>query len=510
MSPQPAVHTRSSLRILPEQADLRRPRRRSVENPFLDEMQWPAQPQSDPPRALRALSHIVDGGLCHRCGSCVGICPTGVLAVDAEAFPRIQNLSACTDCDLCVKVCPGDEFNFEQANQERFGKAGNLIETHGHFTKAVIAYAADSAQRERGTSGGLVTALLLHLLETKEIDGALIIGSDEDKLWKGKPVIARTPAEVLAASKSKYAISPTNTLLSEIRNIEGRYAVVGLPCQIHGVIKAMRLDERLRKRIALTVGLFCHAAIEHEAFEIIWDSLGDKAKRAVQFTSRIGKHPGAPHIELDDGTIYPVYFGDRQGYRPSSIEVINVLYRLYTPDRCLTCFDALSEFADIAVGDPWLAPPEDDVEFMEGWTFALLRTARGREFYEKAVAAGKLVDKEVTRGEALSCNSIMATEKRWRAFRVIETQRRQGKPIPHYQDHNLELPEHSGLQFIETELHILTHIFCFMRALRGRLLRFFLGPIGYWLFWVNNKRRRFRDWRRDTSYWLRRKTVGRK
>jgi len=494
---------KTTLRILSNELELR------SGGALLNEMRWPPERQADPPRALRSLAQIVDGGLCHRCGSCIGICPTGVLGLDSEAYPRVKNLSACTDCDLCVRVCPGDEFPFQEMNQELFGKKGDLQNTHGFFDKAVIAYATETDLRQRSTSGGLVSALLLHLLDTKQIDGAIVIASDPDTLWKGKPIVARTREEILNAAKSKYAISPTNSVFSEIREIEGRYALVGLPCQIHGYQKAAKLDERIRDRIVLTIGLFCHAAIEHEAFRVIWESLGVKAKEAVKFTSRIGKHPGAPHIELKDGSTYPVYFGNKSGYKPSSIEVINILYRLFTPDRCLTCFDGLAEFADIAVGDPWLAPPEDDVDFYQGWSFGLIRTSRGRKIYDQALAAGALVEKDLTRNEALACNSMMATEKRWRAFRVIETHRRQGRAIPQYMPAGEEFPKHSGLQFIETEVHMLTHIFCYLPRFRAFMLRFFLGSGGYFLFWLNHKRRSFRFWRRDKLALLRRKLFGR-
>ena len=103
-----------------------------------------------------------------------------------------------------------------------------------------------------------------------------MIASDEEKLWKGKPVIARTREAILGAMKSKYAISPTNSVYSELIKVPGRYALVGLPCQIHGYVKAAELDERLKERVVLTIGLYCHAAIEHEAFEVIWEALGDK------------------------------------------------------------------------------------------------------------------------------------------------------------------------------------------------------------------------------------------
>ncbi len=491
----------ASLRILPNESSLR------GSSPFLEPLSWPPNELSDQPRALRGLGRIIDGGLCHRCGSCVGICPTGVLAVSDEAYPTIKNLSACTDCDLCVKVCPGDEFNFNDSHLRTFGVPGVPESTHGHFIDSLIAYATDPDIRERSTSGGLATAILLDLLERKEIDGAIVIVSDEEKLWRGKPIVARTKEDLIRSMKSKYAISPTNAVFSEIKNIPGRYALVGLPCQIHGFVKASALDERLKERVVLTIGLFCHAAVEHEAYRVIWESLGDKTIGAKKFTSRIGKHPGTPHLELADGTLYPVYFGNKKGYRPSSIEMINILYRLYTPSRCLTCFDASSEFADIAIGDPWMAPPDDSVDFHDGWSFALVRTEKARTLCDDLIARQKIGAIKLTRKEALDCNIMMGNEKRWRAFRIIETQRRQGKPIPEYR---MESPSHSVKDFVKTEIHMLTHIFCFLPKYRGKVLRFVLGEGGYRLLWINHKRRVFRDWRRDTAASLKRRLWGRR
>lgn len=496
----PLRKEKRSLTILPLEAPLR------DGGPFLDLQHWPPTEESEVPRTLRGLARIVDGGLCHRCGTCVGICPTKVLSLDGDEYPRIANLSACTDCELCVKVCPGDEFNYQEHHQQVFSEEGDPHATHGHFIKGVVSYATDPVIREHSTSGGLVTALLLDLLERGEIDGAVVIVSDEVTLWKGKPIVARTKEELVASMKSKYAISPTNSVFSEIRELEGRYALVGLPCQIHGYVKAAALDERIRERVVLTIGLFCHAAIEHEAYDVLWDSLGDKGREAKRFISRIGKHPGTPYVELKDGSMHPVYFGDKEGYRPSSIEMINILYRLYTPRRCLTCFDATAEFADIAVGDPWMAPPEDEVNFYEGWSFGLIRTERGRAIYDRLVEESKLRSVEVTRAEALACNRLMAGEKRWRAYRVIETLRRQGNPTPEY---SMETPNHSLGHFVKTEIHMLTHLFCFLPRYRSGALRFILSNKGYSLLWLNHKRRAFRFWRRDTKALIKRKLFGR-
>lgn len=460
-----------------------------------------------PPRALRSLSQIIDGGLCHRCGSCIGICPTQVLGRDDQDYPRVNNLSACTDCDLCVKVCPGDEFAYKAFSKQTFGQETPATVTHGFFQKGAIAYATDPWVREHSTSGGVVTALLVDLLERGEIDGALVIGSDDEVLWKGRPFIARSRTDLLAAMKSKYAISPTNVGFQEIREVPGKYAVVGLPCQVHGVVKARSLDPQLRERIVLTIGLFCHAAIEHEAFELLWEHLGSHTKDAKRFISRVGKHPGTPYLERADGTLYPVYFGHKNGYRPSSIEMINILYRLYTPERCLTCFDSTSEFADIAVGDPWMAPPEDDVNFYQGWSFVIARSENGVKLLSRLVDDGKMHLRDLTTAETLASNRMMATEKRWRAFRVIETLRRQGRPTPAY---DVTIPRHSPKEFLKTEIHMFTHIMCYLPQLRRRFSRMMLSEVGYQLLRLNFLRRRFREWRRDTVSRVRRKFVGRR
>lgn len=479
-------------------------------SPFTKEFSWATDRNSQTPRALRSLAKIVEGGLCHRCGTCIGICPTGVLGLDDEEYPKVQNLAACTDCDLCVKVCPGDEFDITTAYKQTYGSEPDITKTHGHFLESYLSYATDTTIRENSTSGGLVTALLIYLLETNQIDGAIVIVSDPDELWKGKPIVARTKEKLFDAMKSKYAICPTNSAFAEIRTMPGRYALVGLPCQIHGFVKAAELDPRIRDRVVLTIGLFCHAAVEHEAYSIIWNTLGDKRSSAKKFISRVGKHPGTPHLEMNDGSLYPVYFGAKRGYRPSSMEVINIIYRLYTPSRCLTCFDASAEFADIAVGDPWMAPPHSGIDFYKGWSFALVRTPRGQAVISDCAKSGEIVNEPVTRNEALACNRMMSTEKRWRAFRVIETLRRQGNPIPAYGSHSFRFPRQSGKQFIKTEIHMLTHMFCHLPRLRSYVLKFMLSQCGYILLWTNSQRRSLRFFIRDKKAALGNMLFGRR
>jgi coenzyme F420 hydrogenase subunit beta len=466
--------------------------------PLHEEFTDPAQP----PRALRSLAKIIDDGLCHRCGSCVGICPTSVLGLDEEEYPIVNNLSACTDCDLCVKVCPGDELDVNALNQELFHTPQNLGDVHGEFKEAYLSYATDPLLRERSSSGGSVTALLIHLLKSGQIDGAGVISSDQGEPWKGLPMIARSESELLAATKSKYAISPTNVLFQQIIDTPGRYALVGLPCQIHGFHKAKALDRRLRERVVVTVGLFCHAATEHEPVRFVWSRLFRNGKTPVRYIPREGKHPGTPMVEYSDGTRAPVYYPEKQGYRPSSTEMLNILYRMYTPERCLTCYDSTSEFADISVGDPWMAPPAKEINFKDGYSFVMGRTEQGMKLLRSAREAGELELLTLNREVAKECNLETALEKRYRAFRVIETRRRQGHGVPEY---HIGIPRMSGVRALRVEINMFTHIFCYLPKWRGYLLRLIFSPVGYWMMWTNQQRRKVKFFLRDKVMKLRRK-----
>ncbi|MCC6952497.1 MAG: Coenzyme F420 hydrogenase/dehydrogenase, beta subunit C-terminal domain, partial [Deltaproteobacteria bacterium] len=446
-----------------------------------------------------------DDGLCHRCGSCVGICPTSVLGLDSEDYPIVENLSACTDCDWCVKVCPGDELDVHAINRDMFGVPQDLRDVHGVFEKAYLSYSMEKDLRWNSSSGGAVTGLLLSLLERGEIDGAVVISADESTPWKGKPIIARTREELLSATKSKYAISPTNAVFAELRELSGRYGLVGLPCQIHGFHKAVRLDRRLRERVVVTIGLFCHAATEHNPLRIIWDDLERRGKKPVRYIPRVGKHPGEPVVVFEDGTQEPVYFPTK-AYRPSSTEMLNLLYRLYTPERCMTCYDSTSEFADIAVGDPWMPPPADDINFREGYSFVMARTPEAVRMLEGARDAGDLKLLELARDAAKHCNLETALEKRYRAFRVIETRRRQGHGVP---DYGIQIPHPSGMRFLRVEMNMLTHILCYVPRFRDQFLRFLFSPVGYALIWLNHQRRVLRITVRDGIAKVKRKLSGR-
>jgi len=458
----------------------------------------PMRAEKEPPRALRSLAQIIENDLCHRCGSCIGICPTNVLGTDDEEYPTVKNLSACTDCDLCVKVCPGDEFDYPAAAKEMFGEVPDVKDVYGTFVNGYLAHSADPEIRMLSTSGGFISQLLIGLLEQGLIDGALVIAADPETKFKGIPFIARTREEIFKATKSKYAIVPTNAAFKEVREVPGRYAMVGLPCQIHGYHKAKELDKRIRDRIVLTIGLLCHAAIEHDPLKILFENLGEQRQEVERFIYRVEKHPGSSYAVMKNGNYVPVLFPKAKTYQPTAIEMMNILYRLYTPKRCMTCYDSMVELADIAVGDPWMPVPGDGLDFHQGFSYLVTRSDRGEKALHAVNGAGKLNLLKLSHKAARTSNLAMGTEKRRRAFRLLRTRERQGLPVPNY---GFEIPEMNGpnhlKHFFETEINLVTHVFCFSPNWRDYVLKFWISPVGYGVLKLNNYRRRLRTFMRD-------------
>ena len=113
------------------------------------------------------ISCVVSNGMCVGCGTCAGICALGAIDMkykkDGSLVAEIDN-EKCVNCGQCLKVCP----SFPERD---IGATMSDIFYRNPEKEAYIAYAIDDEIRECGQSGGVVTALLLYLLESEKIRG---------------------------------------------------------------------------------------------------------------------------------------------------------------------------------------------------------------------------------------------------------------------------------------------------------------------------------------------------
>ena len=295
------------------------------------------------------VAAVVEAGLCHGCGTCAGVCPSGALEmqiVDGLWVPKLF-LDKCTSCGLCGKVCPGFSVDFESLNLEAFGKlpsdwsTGNCLNYH-------VGHSNDQNLRYNSASGGLASQILIYALEQGLIDGALVTRMDAAHPLESEAFIARSREDIVAASKSKYCPVAANYALKDLLHEKGRFAVVGLPCHLHGVRKAEQLFPELRKKIVLHLGLMCSHMVSFSGTEFVVGKLNVDKGQVTGIAYRGSGWPGGMKVTSKDGEVSIPLVGSWRSYWPVFSSF------LFTPMRCTMCPDQLAELSDISLGDAWL------------------------------------------------------------------------------------------------------------------------------------------------------------
>ena len=330
------------------------------------------------------LLEVVNSGLCSGCGTCVSLCPQSAvdLVIDRVKGVYIPKTDGekCNWCGICFKVCPGHSANPTQTNpeetiQDEETELNNVLIGNRH--DCYIGHSSNQKTRHDTTSGGLVTQLLVFALEEQIVDGALTIRMNEERPLEPEPFIARTRVEIVSASKSKYCPVPANIALREIRQHEGKFAVVGLPCQIRGIRKAEALDKRLKERIILHMGLFCSHTVNFVGTEILLGKIGVLKQDVKQLCYRGYGWPGHLSVLTKKGERKFIKYRDYW----------NSLFgpNFFTPLNCLSCGDHTNELADLSFGDPWLKDMIRNDK--EGSSIVISRSIIGDEILERAKSA---------------------------------------------------------------------------------------------------------------------------
>jgi len=332
---------------------------------------------------LNNIESVVRDGLCTGCGTCAGVCPKNAVEMHVTSGllkPKVDN-SKCNGCGLCLKCCPGWEVDFEALNHAFFGHQPNdaLL---GNFLGCYVGHSNDYDVRFNAASGGVVTQLLIYALEKSIIDGAVVTRMRRDKPLLQESFIAKSKNEIVSASKSKYCPTSPNVVLKEVLKEDGRFAFVGLPCQIHGLRKAEMNIKGLREKIALHIGLFCSHTVNFNGTYFLLRKLGVTPGRVREIAYRGMGWPGCMFIRLKgDEALTLKYVGGWNAYWPLFSSFF------FTPLRCLMCMDETNEFSDVSVGDAWLK--ESKTERI-GKSIIVVRTETGREIVDSASSIGML------------------------------------------------------------------------------------------------------------------------
>lgn len=372
-------------------------------------------------KSKRELRRIMRSELCNRCGSCVGLSGGKIVFSGREKKYRprmLEDLSG-EEADRILGACPGKSFSFPEYREHFYPDPPYFHPYIGPYENILIGHSTDPEIRLNAGSGGILSAILIFLLEKGMIDGAIVTGMSKEKPWLTAPRIARSREEILEAAQSKYIISSVNEILPESREFKGRLAYVGLPGQVQSIRKLQKAGDPAVANIRYIFGPFYGNTLYFSSVRSFLRSHGEKDYRQIRkIWFRYGEWPGNMRVEMQSGRTFEL-----KKFHANYLIPFHIL------KNSLFCTDLANEFTDVSGGDAWSPKYE---ERGQGFSVIIPRTKPGREIIDSMAKEGWLEVIPVSEEESIRMHSHGYDLKKRGSFIRIGLRKMFFRPVPDY------------------------------------------------------------------------------
>ncbi len=338
----------------------------------------PTHPADSP---QQRFSRIVEDGLCMSCGLCESVAGAARvrMAVQPDGRERPVAVGPLDDetTERIYATCPGVTVRGVPPD----AADAPCDDVWGPCHRVVEAHAAHPAVRFRSASGGVLTALALHLLDSGQVDCILHAAPSATRAIGGEAHISETRDDVLAGMGSRYGPTAMLTQLEAVLARGRPFAFVGKPCDVSGLRNVARHDPRVAQSCRIVLSLICGGYIDPPALRAFLAKHGLREAELRLLRYRGHGNPGPTRLETRDGRTLELSYdalwaGDEESWP--------------LPARCKICPDGIGEAADIVAADAW--PGGMPVGEDAGFNAVLLRSAAGVRLWEEACAAGAVVE----------------------------------------------------------------------------------------------------------------------
>ena len=305
---------------------------------------------------------------CTGCGLCASVRGTHFF----EGSNKFQSPELTEkDCDFCAEVCPA---------------AGNAANNYlsgtiwGNVVSCYLGWSVDEDVRFRASSGGVLTAVCIYLIQNKIVDGIIQVKRAADDQTKTITVVNTTAEGVLECLGSRYTSSAPLMNIKEMIESGKKYAFVGKPCDI-SALRMYQISEKEEwvSQIEYMFSFFCAGQSSEKANRKLLKALGCDSPTELQDLSYRGNGwPGYATVTLKNGVT------NKMEYEQSWMTILGRDVR----KSCRFCVDGTGEMADISCGDAWCLGSDGKPDFAEasGRNVIFSRTEKGEALMNQLIA----------------------------------------------------------------------------------------------------------------------------
>ncbi len=364
---------------------------------------------------------VLEQDLCTGCGACVGLCPYQVTHAD-----RTVQLF---DCDLpdgkCYAFCPRTPADYGQIRKNLFNM-DDVTPEIGPVKGYYLSRAADPDLRAKAQHGGTVTALLELAMSEGIIHSAIVASRNEELEQEGRRIDDKNQLRNYA--KSRFTVSPAVAAFNRLTD-DGvqKVGVVATPCQTLALakMKTAKISGYTKaESLGLVIGLFCGWTLSMEKFQALLKQYHVSMEALTGMDIPAGKNI----LELRCGPVV------------TSVPMAEVDACVRT--ACRYCIDSTAEFADISVG---AARFGGNCEEMSGWNQIIVRSERGKQLLELAVAKDVLEIHEAP-AQALQDLKNAAAGKKSKALKNILEKSRSAKNLLYLNSNDPVVQKYLGVE----------------------------------------------------------------
>lgn len=325
---------------------------------------------------MNAMERILKSNLCAGCGLCEGskISSTIKMQLNDDGFSRPTNLSEITEDEAKILEgsCAGVQAEYLLDIKNHSSELGLHYDLMwGQYADIHSGYSTDNSVRHVGSSGGVLTEVARYLLNEKKVDAVVLSTMSRTDPLSVDVVFAENEEDIIRAAGSKYCVSPTLTIVDQIRNYPGTIAFIGKPCDVASLKHYVKKVSSVGSKINIYLSFFCAGVPSKVAGNMLLRRMGVSPDSVSSFWYRGRGWPGNATAITRSDEVFEMPYAEAWG------KILSKGLQF----RCKICPDGVGELADIVVGDAWECDERGYPLFEEkpGKSLVISRTTKGAE-----------------------------------------------------------------------------------------------------------------------------------